>query len=175
MTITEALAEIKTLTKRIAKKREFVDRYLWRQEGNKDPLEKDGGSPEVLRRERQAIADLEQRIVDIRRAITYANLATDISVNGTTRSIYDWLTWRREVADGQRGFVSRVQSRITQMRQDAAQQQIKVVEGRGENLTDVVVNVNEAELAEEAERLEEYLGTLDGLLSLKNATVTIDV
>ena len=40
---------------------------------------------------------------------------------------------------------------------------------------DIVVNINEKELAEQAEALEEVLGSLDGQLSLKNATIYIDV
>lgn len=43
MLITEALAELKTLNKRVEKKKEYVKAYLYRQEGLKDPLEKDGG------------------------------------------------------------------------------------------------------------------------------------
>lgn len=44
LTITEALAEIKTVGKRVEKKREFIKAFLARQDGVKDPLEKDGGS-----------------------------------------------------------------------------------------------------------------------------------
>jgi hypothetical protein len=44
-----------------------------------------------------------------------------------------------------------------------------------QSLDDIVVNVDEQKLAEDSERMEEVLGTLDGLLSLKNATVTIEV
>lgn len=40
ITITEALAEIKTVAKRIEKKRDFIRAYLSRQEGVRDPLEK---------------------------------------------------------------------------------------------------------------------------------------
>lgn len=53
ITITEALAEIKTIGKRIDSKKQFVTSHLARQDGVKDPLEKDGGSAELLKRERQ--------------------------------------------------------------------------------------------------------------------------
>lgn len=175
MTITEGLAEIKTLVKRIEKKREFVLTYLWRQEGNKDPLEKDGGSSKAIAEARQAITDLESRIVAIRGAITEANRTTDLNVCGRTMSIYDWLTWRREVSAGAKDFIRSIQTGLRQIRTQAAQKQIMVVEGRGENLSDIVVNVSESAIADEAERMEETLGNLDGLLSLKNATVTISV
>ena len=71
-TITEALAELKTLGKRIEKKRESVAMFLTRQDGLKDPLEKDGGSVEFIKRERQAVKDLEQHHVNIRLAIQRA-------------------------------------------------------------------------------------------------------
>ena len=44
LTITEALAEIKTLAKRIEKKRQNIGQFLVRQEGVRDPLEREGGS-----------------------------------------------------------------------------------------------------------------------------------
>jgi hypothetical protein len=42
--ITEALAEINTIEKRIAKKQRFVHEHLLRQEQLKDPLEKSQGN-----------------------------------------------------------------------------------------------------------------------------------
>ena len=48
MTITEALAEIKTIQKRIDKKREFILHHTYRQHTLRDLLEKDGGSPKVV-------------------------------------------------------------------------------------------------------------------------------
>src|SRR5688572_14386321 len=104
MTITEALAEIKTVLKRIQSKREFVNSYLVRPDSMKDPLDKDGGSSEVLNREVQAITDLEQRLIDLRRGIQKANEATEVSLNGVTRTISDWLIWRREIATGRGRF-----------------------------------------------------------------------
>jgi hypothetical protein len=177
LTITEALAELKTLGKRIEKKREYVASYLARQDGLKDPLEKDGGSAEVIRRERQAIADLETRHVLIRTAIQRVNHATPITVLDTTKTIAEWLTWRKEVASGAQTFVNKLRQMVIQARTQAQQKGWGVVTATesAKQPTDVVVNVDEAALAKEAETLETILGTLDGQLSLKNATVTIDV
>jgi hypothetical protein len=61
ITITEALADVKTIDKRIEKKKYFVQSYLVRQERLKDPLEKDGGATKVIHQERQAIQDLQER------------------------------------------------------------------------------------------------------------------
>src|SRR5277367_6394116 len=98
VTITEALAELKTIDKRIQKKREFVLGYLLRQEMFKDPLERDGGSVSAIKREMQSIRDLEERKIGIRRAIQQANERTNVTVGKQTRSIADWLVWKREVA-----------------------------------------------------------------------------
>lgn len=174
LTITEALAEVKTIGKRIEKKRQFVVQYLMRQDMVRDPLEKDGGSVDALKRERQAISDLEQRVVDIRSAIARANDTNSITVKGKTRTIHDWLTWRREVAPGHQAFLGTLRQGITNIREQ--QRKLGVTVGTAAEITkpqDVVVNINERDLAEEIENTEEILGTLDGQLSLKNATITI--
>lgn len=177
MTITEALAELKTLVKRIEKKRESITGFLWRQERFKDPLEKEGGSRSFIDKERQAVRDLEGRIIAIRRAIQKANDETSVVIHDHTRSISEWLTWRREVAPGLKDFLGRMRSSIAQVRREAQQKglnvQTKTEAGAAD--TDIIININEQELATEIEAMEEILGTLDGQLSLKNATVMVDV
>lgn len=179
ITITEGLASIKTLSKRVQKKREAIAQVLARQEAFRDPMEKDGGSVEYIKRERQAMGDLEVQLVDLRRRIAEANAKTNVNVGGTTRSIADWLTWRREVAPGHQQFLSHLRRVIDNARREAQQKGLNVVSatavvGGGEvKPTDIVVNVSEVELAKEIEALEETLGTLDGVLSLKNATTKI--
>lgn len=175
ITITEALAEIKTVQKRIEKKREFIGGFLARQDGIKDPLEKDGGSFQAIARERQGIADLEARVLAIRRGIQHANDQTIITINGAARSIADWLVWRRDVAPGQQQFLATLRSKINQVRDQARKQGANLVAATAtpEKPTDYIVNINEQDLAKEIESLEETLGQLDGQLSLKNATVAI--
>lgn len=175
LTITEALAEIKTIGKRLEKKRESIGGYLARQEGIKDPLEKDGGSEEFVKRERQAIADLETRIITLRSGISAANDATLVNVNGVERSISDWLTWRREVAPGQRSFLNGLRNGIKGIREEARRKGADVIApgATANRPTDVIINIDEGDLAGEIEALEEAMGQLDGLLSLKNATIQI--
>ena len=179
ITITEALAEIKTISKRVAKKREALSPYLARVEAMKDPLVKEGGSVEFIRKERQAIKDLEERIVVLRRAIAQANAETTLAVNGDSRSIADWLTWRREVAPGRQQEVSSLRSVIEQARSQAQKQGVNFVSAVAQvgdsKPQDIIVNVSESELAQEADHLQEVLGILDGLLSLKNATTKVKV
>src|SRR5216117_1550011 len=120
MTITEALAEIKTIGKRIAKKRESISGYIARQDNLKDPLGSEGGSVEFIKRERQAIRDLEERIVELRAKIARANATTIIAVNGDSRSVADWLTYRREVAPGQQQFLNGLRNGLDNLRKQVA-------------------------------------------------------
>lgn len=172
-TITEALAELKVIAKRIEAKRVFVGNYLMRPEQLKDPLEKDGGSVTAIQRELQAIGDLEQNVVNIRRAIQLANEATLIVVSGKTRSIADWLVWRRDVAPGQQRFLEALRKGIEHQRAEALKRGQQMADPSAAKAGDVIVNVNEQELLAQIEELDATLGTLDGQLSLKNATVTV--
>lgn len=175
-TITEALAELKTILKRIEKKRDFVVSALARPEGARDPLEREGGGVQRVAQERQAIKDLHDRTIRIRRAIQTANEANNITVEGETRSIADWLVWRREVAPEQKKLLEAIRAQINYARQEAKKRDSKVI-GPGESTTnfqDIVVNVSESDLAKDIEHMETVLGTLDGQLSLKNATITIE-
>lgn len=180
LTVTEALAEIKTLTKRIEKRRENVKPYLFRQKAVADPLADDveGGAPEFIKRERQGAADLETRLVALRIAIQALNLRETISIDGEVKSMAAWLTWRKEVLPGQRQFLQDLRNRLDQCRREAAQKQIGVVNVDASSTAkyaDYIVHFNEAELAREIEHIELVVGTLDGQLSLKNATTTIEV
>lgn len=175
ITITEALAEIKTIAKRIESKKVFILSYLGRQDAVKDPLEKDGGSPQAIVRERQAVADLETRVVNLRRGIQRANDATIVSLEGIVMPISDWLAWRRDVAPGRKQFLGELRSRLTQVRDQTKRQGASVISagGTAEKPTDVVINIDEQALAKDIEQLENILGQLDGQLSLKNATTPI--
>lgn len=175
ITITEALAEIKTIEKRIASKQEFVGQYLARQDNIKDPLEKDGGSATVLTREVQAIGDLEKRIVELRRGIQVANDKTQITLEGDTKAISDWLIWRREVAPVRKEFYNKLRKTLINYREVARKQGLNILgpNATAEKPSDIIVNLNEKDINQESERLENILGQLDGQLSLKNATVTI--
>jgi hypothetical protein len=191
MTITEALAEIKTIGKRLETKRQFVLTYLCQHESLRDPLEKDGGSREALKRERQAIDDLERRIVDIRAAIARSNEGTSITIGGKTRTVTEWLAWRKDVAlpskgnNGTQAFLNAMRTRIAQIRQanqpGSVRQQIianihtSANAGGEQKPSNINVFVDEQELSKESEAFEETIGQLDGQLSLKNATTHIDL
>ena len=86
-TITESLAEIKTIGKRLIKKRHALGSYIARDVRVRDPLEKNGGSEKFVAEERQSIADLENRVIAIRTAIQQSNLNSTVTVGGSTRSV----------------------------------------------------------------------------------------
>jgi hypothetical protein len=177
ITITEALAEIKTVAKRIEKKRDFIRAYLSRQEGVRDPLEKQGGSFDNIAKEQQSIMDLENRIVTLRRGIQVANETTTVTINGTSRTISDWLVWRREAAPMHRDFLNSVRQTLNDIREGAKRKGANIINAsvvdNNSKPTDIIVNIDEARLANDIEQFEITLGQLDGVLSLKNATVAI--
>ena len=178
MTITEALQEIKTIGKRLEKKRSAITQYACRDSRIKDPLEKDGGSVTYIKKERQAIADLEKRIVDIRTAIQRKNLATTLTLHERTMSIAEWLTWRREVSSEQQRFINTLGAGIRKLRDDVQKKGGRLITSEREADAipgEVVVHIDEKKLLEEAEEIESLLGDLDGKLSLLNATTTIEV
>jgi len=175
LTITEALAEIPTIDKRIIKKQEFITQFLFRQSAVRDPHEKDGGSVKLIEQEQQGIVDLQSRLILIRAAIQAANAATTITIGETTRTVVDWLTWRREVAPKRQTFLRALSNSLNSIRQKAMQQGVQVVKDDQGFTADYIVNINEKALSDEMEAIETMLGMLDGQLSLKNATVTIDI
>lgn len=175
ITITEALAEIKTIGKRLEKKRANVLQFIARQDGIRDPLEKEGGSVAFVAAERQAIADLGLRIVTLRGGIQKANETNVITIAGKTRTISDWLIWRRDVASGEGAFLSQLRQQLNSVRQQAQKAQSAVIPAGAvaASPADYIVNLDEQELARQIEAHEEILGQLDGQLSLKNATTQI--
>ena len=175
LTITEALAEIKTITKRIEKKHQFVLTYLYRQEKLKDPLDSTGGSKESLKRERQSIADLAARCLALRRGIQKVNSVTGLAVLGVERTIGEWLIWRRDIAPGEQARLQELSQRIAGLRRDAMGRGLTVTKGEPVTPDDVIVNLDEGTLAKEIEDMAETLGVLDGQLSLKNATTFIEI
>lgn len=131
----------------------------------------------MIKVERQSIRDLELRIIAIRSAIARCNAETSLTVGATTRSIADWLVWRREVAPDLRSFLHNMSQKIHSTRQDAARKMLSVVTSGdvATRPTDIFIHIDELELAAEIDELETIEGDLDGLLSLKNATTFIEV
>ncbi len=134
LTITEALAEIKTLEKRIEKKSGSLQPYIGRQEGVKDPLEKSGGSAAFIAAERQSIGDLQKNIVNLRIGINRANDNTTITIEGVTRTISEWLIWRRDISKNEQKLLQVLRSSIESIRQGAKRQGLNLVSKETEAL-----------------------------------------
>lgn len=176
MTITEALAEVKLIDKKIEKKVGFIMTYLARQDKFKDPHERDGGSVKLIAQERQAIKDLNERKIRIRRAIASENTVTTIRILDQNRSVADWLTWRREVLPSEKDLLVKIGAYIENTRKQVMAKGISVGSASdAKTPDDVVVNINEKELNKDAEDLIQIEGELDGKLSLANATRIIHV
>jgi hypothetical protein len=176
ITLSEALAEVETIGRRLDKKQQLVFAYLLREQQYRDPLRPEGGSPAALAGEWEGIRALHERKVLLRRLIQQAYERTPVTFRDQTRSLADWLAWRRDVAARQAGFLKALGTHITRARRRAARlHQARATGSAADRPADVIVHLNEQELAQQAETLEELLGYLVGQLALKNATVTIDL
>jgi hypothetical protein len=179
-TMTEALAELKTLSKRLEKKREFVLRNVARNSAVIDPHIKAGGMVEVVGRELQAINDLETRVIRIRSAIMSCNLTNTLTVEGITRSVADWLNWRRYVAASQQALRTRLVATVEDMRSKIMRNEpqravhaASAADSADPMKQDMIVSFDEVKLAKDIEQHENIMGALDGRLSVYNATTSI--
>lgn len=182
MTITEALAEIKTIGKRLEKKKQAVLANIGRDSRLKDPLE---DSIAYVKQERQAIEDLEKRIVRIRTAILRKNLETPCTVGENTMTIMEWLNFRNEVAEKRQMFLTSINTAVRQIRDKVQREGGRVTfagaaavasaDSGDKKPIEILLHLDEKELLAEQEGLEKTLGDLDGKLSLLNATTVIDV
>lgn len=175
ITITEALAELKTIAARIKKNRDAIVRYSFRPGDRKDPLEKEGGSEKFVAEKRQAISDLQKRFVDIRTAIMSVNLVTKLTLHDQTMSLQEWLTWRRDISVGEMQFLTAMTTTLDQHRRQVPAQTYRRPEEPAAETPQLVVAFSEKTLAEETEKLQQLIGDLDGKLALMNATVKIDL
>lgn len=169
-TITEGLAEIKTLNKRIEKARKFVLDHLFLR--GLDPMIKDGGMRAQVDKTTQQANDLAARLVDIKMAINGVNMETDLSIDGQTLTIAKWLIWRREVSAGIGVFQAQLIARINQVRQEVKKEDLNLSDSI-QSVEDVAMHINEVQLQEQIDQHEKIMGELDGKLSMLNATTDI--
>lgn len=175
MTITEALAEIKLITNKLMKKKEWCVTNVVRFKHAPDPYADKGGTKVVMSQELQSIEDLEGRIAAIRTAIMKANLENTADVMGTTKTIYEWLVWRKEIASNKRSFLQQIYSTAkNSVDRHAASPQVCKSESGVVTLVEMEVNVDYGDYNNKAAYVLEVFDKLDGILSLKNATITIE-
>lgn len=176
LTITEALSEVNLIKKKVGAKQQKVLGALVRPAHTKDLYESDGGSKKMIESEAQAINDLNRRLAKIRSAISDANLSNEITLGEDTRTIHDWLTWKREIVNSQIHFTKSVHTTVKNMMDKIAKEpQVYVNEEGKQSLVQAVPNVDMAYWVRQEEILNEKLEQLDGKLSLKNATINISL
>jgi hypothetical protein len=175
MTITEGLAEIKLIEKKMEKKKTMIVSNLTRFKQVKDPFEKEGGSQTTIRQEMQSVSDLQKRLENIRSAIAKANLFESVTVGAQTKSIYSWLIWKREILENDEKFKQSIVNQIkSQIDRQSVNPQVWKTEAGGVELCELILNADYGEQLKALENLGDIKEKLDGQLSLKNATVVIE-
>ncbi len=175
-TITEALADIKVLNKRILKKQEFVNSHLLTGDHIKDPYADKGGVKKIVEEELQSIGDIRIRIVTLRAAINQANMNTGITINGETKSMYSWLTWRREIMETETVFVAKSAAKIqAELSQYNNRPQVWKDDDEKQHLVHLEPTVDPKLFQDASEKLDVIAGSLDGQLSMKNATTFVHI
>lgn len=176
MTITEALSEIKLIEKKVEKKKEAIISAVSRIEHLADPYAPYGGSQEFCKRENQAIHDLWGRLIKFREAIAKANIEQTITVEGITKTISQWLAWKREVQEQSLSYFQEIKNNIsTVMRQVETQPKFYKTESGEPSMVKVVFNVELSDINKQIENIVTIKEKLDGQLSLKNATVVVAI
>lgn len=175
ITLTEALAEIKLIDGKLGKKAGNVLEHLTRPKVQVDPLEDKGGSPKFIAQEMQAIDDLGERLITIRQQISRVNQNNVIEVLGVTRTISNWLAWRRDVYPNLATFYNNLSRNISQGRRQLGFEHPARRAGQEVASEDMIVHIDEVELMGKIEHLDAINSKLDGLLSLKNAQIEIEV
>lgn len=176
ITITEALSEVNLIKKKIIAKQARIQSAVVRAEHNPDPFLSDGGSSAMVKAESQGIHDLNRRLSKIRSEISRANLGNEITLGEDTRSIHDWLVWKREIAKDQIKFTYDVHRAVKAHLDMTAKQPQVYKDADGNNqLVKWTINVDYAYWLKQNEQLEEKLEQLDGKLSLKNATIVVNI
>lgn len=177
ITVTEALAELPTLKKRITKLRVEIGNYSSRPAKERDPHYKiEGGSRGWIERQLQSVRDMETRYLRIRQSIQRSNLDSMLSVEGVERPVMEWLNWRNEIAKEQGMMPQALLNAIQRQRKAATAAGGKLgteKEAQGDN--DIIVNVHESDLIDQVQKHETIMGALDGKLSLHNATTMIEL
>lgn len=176
ITITEALSAVKLIEKKLEKKRAMIKENLIRYKHVPDPFTSDGGSKKALSQERQSITDLQTRLESIRAAIAKANLETAVTIDNDTKSLHAWLTWKREIVKNELASLTQWSNHV-KAAIDQFSRTPQVMKDKEDKtvLVEMEPNLEYSELIKSIEALTQKLEKLDGQLSLKNATVTVNL
>lgn len=168
MTITEALAEIKLLDKRLNKKNTFIKANLVRQDIDADPLQGEG--VKVIASELQAYKDLLRNVEKIKLAIHNANNSVQVTIENQTKTIAEWLTWKSISYD----YLAGLQANMNAVLLHTPKSQAYTKMDGTPAVSTTVYNYEPVNLQKEVEELETIYEKLDGKLSVVNATTVIE-
>ena len=178
ITIQEGLTRKKTIFKRIeGLMLSCGGEAIAREAQKRDPYLSVGGSAEFIQRRKQAIKDLFENYLTIVTQIQKVNLEVAFTIEGETYSVAAWLEWKRHIHGKLANFAAAQANAVKQVRDRCSREGRAVIKSATEEQapTDAIVNVNEADLAKELDRLTKMLGTLEGLLSLNACTTKIEI
>lgn len=176
ITITEALSELNLIKKKIEKKKPDVLNNLVRFDHMADPFANVGGSKEYIGSQLQAIDDLRKRFVKIRSAIAQANTVNTIKIGRHEMTINEWLNWKREQSKDEKEFHESIAKTLKVHIDNAAQRPSVFKDDQGNTkLANMIPNVEYSERLKAVEEISDMIENLDGQLSLKNATITIEI
>ena len=169
MTITEALAEIHIIDKRLAAKRNFVLDHAAVDSRLKGTIEE-----KQVNQARQAIRDLEDRRLRIRIVIAKANAETAVTVDSVTMHTDEWLVWKREIYPHSVQHLKSLKSAL-----DGAKNELRALLNKplpdGQPKPGLDFHVSPEGVAQELEDLQATYEKLDGKLSHKNAVIFVEI
>lgn len=175
ITITEALSEINLLKKKIANAESGINSLLVRATHVEDPYAASGGTPSVYRSVWQSTQDMRDRLVKIRSQISTANNEHTITINGQSKTIFDWLTWKREIyADLERSLKAQIKQLKDTIQRESDRPEVWKDKDGNVQVVKYVRNVELKALEDQYVQLLDTYEKLDGQLSLKNATIVLN-
>jgi hypothetical protein len=177
MTVTELFAEIKLTREKVLKKNSSILKYAAVAGKLRDPLERQGGSEAFIKAETQAVRDLQARLVRMLTAMHKSNMKVQCTIEGETKSVYEWLVWRKEIFPALSGHYGNLLMGAQTIRANE-QRSSAMANSKSQDGTapEVVVQVffDEKQTMAEAEKLTAIYQKLDGQLSLLNATTVVE-
>ena len=180
LTVTEGLAEIKLTHKKLASVTENARQYVVHPASQLDPLAKSGGSTKYIKEQLDSLNGLSDYLVQLRSAIAASNMGTLFTIRGVTKTVQQWLEWKREAGPKKLEALHEILEKIQTSREDAARhaaissaRSSAVVQQATILPEGVTVNLDESALLKEIQELEELLAVIDGQLNQVNAQTKI--
>lgn len=168
MTITEAMAELKLIDKKIQKKSDFILSNISSSDIVPDSLE--GKGKERIKSEFKSISDLNKEYINIKKAINIANSENNVTINNNTMTIQEWLNWKAYVYERE---ISLLNNTISLLNKKTEPRAYKDEDGNSK-FEVITYNVDDEYISKEIETIMDSYERLDGQLSLKNATIVIE-